>query len=138
MKGPESLFENYATAVFQKDVNAFIALYDADILVFDMWQQWTYKGLAAWKDMATGWFESLGAFRDRVSFEEVHIQNNGDLALLTAIAKFTAVSEKGEELRFLHNRLSWVAAKKNDIWKIIHQHTSSPIDFETMKVILTM
>jgi ketosteroid isomerase-like protein len=51
--------------------------------------------------------------------------------------KFTAVSEEGEELRYLQYRLTWVAKKKEGSWKIIHQHTSSPVDFETMQVILT-
>jgi uncharacterized protein (TIGR02246 family) len=137
MKEPESLFHTYKTSVFQKDLEAFISIFDENILVFDMWQQWTYEGLAAWKDMAKGWFESLGPDRDEVSFEDVQIQNDGDFALLTAITKFTAVSEKGDPLRYLQNRLTWVARKKDGKWKIVHQHTSSPIDFETMKVILT-
>lgn len=133
----ESFFDAYKTAVFEKNVDAFIALYDENILVFDTWQEWTFEGIAAWKIMVNGWFESLGSVRDAVSFEDTRIQNNGDLALLTAIAKFTAVSENGETLRYLQNRLTWVANRKEGDWKIIHQHISSPIDFETMKVILT-
>ena len=137
MKELKSFFETYKTAVFEKDVNAFISMYDENILVFDTWQEWTYEGIAAWKDMVKGWFESLGTVRDAVTFEDIQIHDKGDMALLTAIAKFTAVSEKGEPLRYLQNRLTWVANKRNGDWKIIHQHISSPIDFETMKVILT-
>lgn len=137
MKELESLFHTYKTAVFEKDLDTFISIFDNDILVYDMWQQWTYEGLAAWKDMAKGWFESLGPDRDVVTYEAEQIQHSGDMAVLTAIVKFTAVSDKGEPLRFLQNRLTWVARKIDGTWKIIHQHTSSPIDFETMKVILT-
>jgi ketosteroid isomerase-like protein len=136
MKELESFFDAYKTAVFEKDVDAFISLYDKNILVFDTWQEWTYEGLAAWKVMVKGWFESLGEVRDAVTFDNIQIHDKGDMALLTAIAKFTAVSENGEELRYLQNRLTWVAAKNAGDWKIIHQHISSPIDFETMKVIL--
>jgi uncharacterized protein (TIGR02246 family) len=136
MKEFESLFQVFETAIYRKDIEAFVSIFDEDVLVFDMWQRWTYKGLAAWRGMAESWFASLGANRDVVSFEDIQIHEDAGLATATAIVKFTAVSEKGEELRFLQNRLTWVARKKDGEWKIIHQHTSSPIDFETMKVIL--
>ena len=136
MKVLESFFDAYKAAVFEKNVDAFISLYDENILVFDTWQEWTYEGIAAWKVMVKGWFGSLGPVRDAVTFEDIQIHNKGDMALLTAIAKFTAVSENGEALRYLQNRLTWVAVKKDGDWKIVHQHISSPIDFETMKAIL--
>jgi ketosteroid isomerase-like protein len=137
MKGPEILFQLYKGAVFEKNVDAFVDLFDENVLVFDMWQQWTYEGLLAWRHMVKGWFNSLGADRDVVTFEDINIEDNDELAAITAIARFAAVSEKGEELRYLQNRLTWVARKKEGVWKIFHQHTSSPIDFETMKTILT-
>ena len=136
MKEVEALFETYKNAVFQKDVEAFTALFDEKVRVFDMWVLWTYDGLAAWRDMAKEWFGSLGADRVVVTFDDIQIEAAGDLATATAFVRFAAISEKGEELRYLENRLTWVARKKGGTWVIIHQHTSSPIDFETMKVIL--
>ena len=136
MKEIESLFETYKNAVFQKDVDAFAAMFDENVRVFDMWVQWTYDGLDAWREMAKGWFASLGTDRDAVSFDDIQIQTSGELAVMTAMVKFTAVSADGIALRYLQNRLTWVARKKDETWKIIHQHTSSPVDFETMKVIL--
>jgi uncharacterized protein (TIGR02246 family) len=132
----ESLLETYKSAVYQKDIDAFTSIFDENVHVFDMWVQWTCNGLTAWREMAKGWFESLGADRDVITFDNVQIEESGDLATVTAFVKFAAVSQKGEELRFLQNRLTWIARKKDGIWKIIHQHTSSPIDFSTMKVIL--
>lgn len=131
-----ALFETYKNAVFQKDLEAFTSIFDEKILAFDMWGQWTYDGLPAWREMAKGWFDSLGTDRDVVAFDDIQIHVAGELATATAFVKFTAVSDKGEELRFLQNRLTWIAEKKGNAWKIIHQHTSSPIDFETMKVML--
>jgi uncharacterized protein (TIGR02246 family) len=132
-----SLYQTYRNAIFKKDVDAFVAIFDEKIRVFDMWEQWSYEGLDAWRAMVKGWFESLGTNRDVVSFDDVQIEASGEIATLTAIAKFTAISEKGEELRYLQNRLTWVARKKEGVWKIIHQHTSGPIDFKTMNVIFT-
>jgi uncharacterized protein (TIGR02246 family) len=132
----KSLFETYKNAVFQKDVEAFASIFDERVQVFDMWGQWTYDGLAAWREMAKGWFASLGTDRDVITFDNIQVQETDELATATAFVRFTAVSEKGEELRYLENRLTWVARKKDEKWVIIHQHTSGPVDFETMKVIL--
>jgi ketosteroid isomerase-like protein len=37
------------------------------------------------------------------------------------------------DLRSLDNRLTATLRQKSDGWKIIHQHTSLPIDLETAK-----
>jgi ketosteroid isomerase-like protein len=131
-----SLFDIYKQAVFQKDLEAFVSIFDEKVRVFDMWQRWTYDGLPAWREMAAGWFTSMGTDRDVVTFEDIQIEETGDLAFASALVRFTAVSAEGKELRYLENRLTWVARKKVGVWKIIHEHTSGPIDFESMKVIL--
>lgn len=133
---PEYLLEAYATAVLHKDAAAYTSIFDENIRVFDMWQEWRYDGITAWREVAKDWFDALGADKDVVSFSDIEITEKGELALITAIAKFTATSEQGEALRYLENRLTWVAVKKGLTWKIIHQHTSSPIDFNTMQVVL--
>lgn len=127
------MFDRYKQSVYQKDTESFLALFDDNVRVFDMWA-WTYDGLAAWRQMVTGWFAGLGADRDVVTFDDIRIQQSGDMAVASAITRFTAVSEKGEELRFLQNRLTWVVRKKNGVWKIIHEHSSGPVDGSTMKV----
>ena len=133
---PEYLLEAYATAVLHKDAAAYTSIFDENIRVFDMWQDWRYDGITAWREVAKDWFDALGADKDVVTFSDIEITEKGELALITAIAKFTATSEQGEALRYLENRLTWVAVKKGLTWKIIHQHTSSPIDFNTMQVVL--
>ena len=134
---PESLFDIYKTAVFEKNLDVYTSIFDENVQVFDMWQRWSYDGLTSWREMANGWFSSLGADKDVVTFDDINIRGNDEMVLMTAIARFAGVSEKGEELRYLQNRLTWVAMKKNEVWKIIHQHTSSPVDGGTMNVIFT-
>ncbi|HEY4111738.1 YybH family protein [Puia sp.] len=129
----KTLLESYKSAVFQKDVEALLALFDENVRVFDMWA-WSYDGLPAWREMVTGWLGSLGTNRDVVTFDDILIKESGDLAVASAFARFAAVSEKGEELRFLQNRLTWVLQKKEGVWKIIHEHTSGPVEGETLKV----
>lgn len=133
---PESLLLVYKNAVFQKDLELYTSIFDEQVRVFDMWGSWSYDGLNAWREMAKAWFESLGDNKDLVEFDDIQTEVNVDLATITAFVKFTAISATGEALRYLQNRLTWIARKKNGGWKIIHQHTSGPIDFETMKVML--
>ena len=136
MKEIEDLLLTYKTAVFEKDVETYASIFDDHVVVFDMWEKWSCQGLEDWCQMAKEWFSSLGAVKDCVDFEMVNIEASESLAMVTAFMKFTAVSDKGEALRYLQNRLTWVIRKQKNGWKIIHQHTSSPIDFSTMKVIL--
>jgi len=133
MQELQSLFDRYKQSVYQKDTESFLALFDENVRVFDMWA-WTYDGLAAWRQMVTGWFAGLGADRDVVTFDDIRIQQSGEMAVASTIARFAAVSEKGEELRVLQNRLTWAGQKKNGVWKIIHEHSSGPVDGSTMKV----
>jgi ketosteroid isomerase-like protein len=136
MKEIESLFETYKNAVFQKDAEAYASIFDDEVRIFDMWMDWSSDGLAVWREIAKEWFGSLGSERVVVAFEGIRIQAGGELAAATAFVRFAAISEQGEELRYLENRLTWIVQKKEKGWKITHQHTSGPIDFETMKVIL--
>jgi uncharacterized protein (TIGR02246 family) len=133
MQDIQSLFDRYKQAVYQKDADAFLSLFDDNVRVFDMWA-WSYDGLPAWRKMVDGWFVNLGADRDVVTFDDIRIQQSGDMAVASTIARFAAVSEKGEEQRSLENRLTWVLQRKGGTWKIIHEHSSGPVDGSTMKV----
>jgi len=134
MKEIQSLFETYKSSVLRKDLDTFLSIFDDHVRIFDMWE-WTYDGLIPWRKMAQDWFSSLDAAEQVVvTFDDIRIQATDDMAVATAFARFAAVSQKGEELRYLQNRLTWVARKKDGAWKIVHEHTSAPVDGETMKV----
>lgn len=131
----ESLFDIYKDAVFKKDASLFSSIFDDDIHVFDLWQ-WTFEGLPAWHQMAVGWFEWLGKESCVVEFSHIQTKETGDMGYASAVVKYTGISETGEIVRSLFNRMTWVAVRKNGTWKIIHEHTSGPVDRDTMKVIL--
>ena len=126
----------YRAAVLAKDVDAFCALYDPDIHVFDMWGRWQHQGLAAWRDMAGGWFNSVGDERVVVEFSEVHSTVCGDLAYGHAFVRFSAETADGTELRSLNNRLTLVLKRQHNGWKLVHEHTSAPIDPASCKAML--
>jgi uncharacterized protein (TIGR02246 family) len=131
------MFDRYREAVHAKDVDAFTALFDDDVHVFDMWGRWSYNGLDEWRQMATEWFSSLGSDTAAVEFDDVQTIVGDGVAAAHAFVTFRGLSAAGDELRSMNNRLTW-ALRKTDRgeWKVVHEHSSAPIDFETAKVIL--
>ena len=126
----------YRDAVLAKDVDAFVALYDADVHVFDMWNDWSLRGLAAWRRMAEGWFGSLGDERVRVEFDDIHSTISDALICGHATVTYTALSATDTALRSLSNRMTLALRRTNGGWKVVHEHTSAPIDHASMKPVL--
>jgi uncharacterized protein (TIGR02246 family) len=128
--------DSYKAAVAKKDVDAFADLYDQNVSVFDMWGEWSYQGVEAWRGMVTDWFGSLGTERVIVDFNSIQTILGNDIAIVHAFVIYKSVSADGDELRSMQNRLTWALKHKDGVWKIIHEHTSAPVNFETLKVIL--
>ena len=126
----------YSAAAYEKDVDAFVSLYSADLHVFDMWNSWELRGIDAWRAMAAGWFSSLGDERVVVKATDVVATVNGELAMGHATLTYTAISADGQELRSLDNRITLAMRRVGDAWKIFHEHTSGPIDHKTMKGVI--
>lgn len=127
---------SYKEAVLAKDVDAFAALYDDDVHVFDMWGAWSLRGIKTWRDMAVGWFSSLGDERVFVSVKEPQSTRGGELIVGHATLTYSAVSPDGKELRSLSNRMTVALRHAGGSWKVFHQHTSAPIDPQSTKAIL--
>jgi ketosteroid isomerase-like protein len=129
------VLDDYKAAVFAKDIDSFIALYDEDVRVFDMWGAWSYAGIAAWRAMAERWFRSLDTERVVVEFSHPEVIVTQDLAVVHTFVTYKAVTADGVDLRSLDNRLTAVLRQRGNAWKIVHEHTSAPLEAETAKVI---
>jgi uncharacterized protein (TIGR02246 family) len=129
------VLNDYKAAVFAKDVDSFVALYDENVSVFDMWGVWSYDGIASWRKMTEGWFGSLGTDRVVVDFSDAQTIVAEDVAVIHTYVKYKAIDGDGAELRSMDNRLTVTLRKNGERWKIVHQHSSSPIDFSTTKAI---
>jgi ketosteroid isomerase-like protein len=129
------VLEDFKAAVFEKNVDAFVALYDRDLVVFDMWRVWSYNGIVAWREMVEGWFGSLGTDSVVVDFDDVQTIVGQGLAVIHALIRYKAVGADGAELRSMDSRLTATLRQMGDAWKIVHQHSSSPVDPGTTTVI---
>lgn len=126
----------YAAAVLAKDVEALVALYDDDVHLFDMWSDWSMRGIEPWRAMVRDWFGSLGDERVVVGIDQAQATLGADLAIGHAILSYTAFAANGERLRSLNNRITLGLARRDGGWKIVHEHTSAPIEHRTAKAIL--
>jgi ketosteroid isomerase-like protein len=130
----ERIGQAYAAAVFAKDAAAFTALYADDVRVFDLWTRWSYNGRAEWRTMVDTWFASLGTDQVRVKFTGLFGMATDTLCTAHAFISYAAISAEGLELHGMQNRLTWVLERRAQAWLIVHEHTSAPIDSDSMKV----
>jgi ketosteroid isomerase-like protein len=122
----------YADAARRKDVEGFLRLYDDDARIFDAWNTWQYVDKRTWREAVKEWFSSLGTHTVKVTFDAVQIFEEGALGSLSALVTYAGLSAEDQEVRSIRNRLSWIVRRYNGNWRIHHEHTSVPIDFETM------
>jgi uncharacterized protein (TIGR02246 family) len=134
MSDVAALLESYREAVYAKDVDAFVAIFGDDVRVFDMWGTWSHDGIESWREMAVGWFGSLGDELVRVEFDDVQTTVGDDIVVLSAFVTFAGLSADGDELRSMNNRLTWGLRKTGGTWKVVHEHTSAPVEMATGKV----
>jgi uncharacterized protein (TIGR02246 family) len=127
------VFDAYKAAVLAKDVNAFVALYDDDVYVFDLWGTWAMRGIESWRRMITEWFSSVGAEQVVVTFRDTGSWISEGLAVGHAIVTYAAFSPEGTPLRSLSNRLTMSLKRTEGMWRIVHEHTSAPVDPSTLK-----
>ena len=127
---------SYASAVLQRDAEAFTRLYDPAVRVFDAWGVWEYKGAELWRRAVEGWFTSLGTERVKVTFAETESHGSAAMAITSAIATYAGFSAQGEEVRSMQNRITWGLRTTGHVLRIVHEHTSAPVGFEDMKAIL--
>jgi ketosteroid isomerase-like protein len=130
-----ALIDGYRAAILAKDVAAFMALYDPQVRIFDTWALAPYDA-AGWRAMAEGWFSSLGGETVAVRVEDVRTCLGLDLMLISARVTYAGMSAAGQELRSMQNRLSWVLRPADGALRIVHEHTSVPVDMRTGKGIL--
>ena len=132
----EDFFKIYQRSAWDKDASAMINLYDEHASIFDMWDQGYISNSSEWNKIIIDWLGSLGEEKVKVEFEMVKIHQSGDVGFASALIQFQAISSEGAVLRSMKNRISLGFSKLEDGWKVIHQHTSTPVSSEDLTAIL--
>uniref|UniRef100_UPI004047C3C8 nuclear transport factor 2 family protein n=2 Tax=Roseivirga sp. TaxID=1964215 RepID=UPI004047C3C8 len=135
MKQPLDFFSIYQQAAWNQDTESMINLYHENVMIYDMWENGYQIGLAAWSVAVKDWLGSLGEEKVRVTFEMIDLQEASDLAFGSALVTYQAIATDNEVLRGMKNRLTVGFRKEKEEWKVIHQHTSAPVDAELVAIL---
>jgi ketosteroid isomerase-like protein len=129
MKTIQNFFTIYKQSAWEKDTKSMIELYDDNVVIFDMWKQGYQTGLIEWSVVIKDWLGSLGGEKINVTFEMIEIHEGHKVGFASALIAFQAISVDNTVIRSMRNRITLGFVKKNiDEWKVVHQHTSAPIN----------
>lgn len=133
----QDILENYSRFVRSKDYEGFIDQYAPNLINYDLWQA-AYHTMSSWQTNIKKWFDGLGDEYVTVAFREITVYESTDTAFLHGIISYQGHSKEGEVLRAMDNRLSWGLIYLENGWKIVHEHTSLPIDSMTMHPVFNL
>jgi ketosteroid isomerase-like protein len=128
------LFESRTRALASKDAAALAAANDGAVVVFDAVAPFVHHGAqtAARKQ------EWLAAYRTGIGHEirDLKITAGADLAFCHFLVRISGTMLDDTEVSM------WVRAtsclrRRNDGWKIVHEHASVPFDAGTGKAVVT-
>lgn len=128
MKTIQDFFNLYKQTAWEKDTEQMITLYHKDVVIFDMWEHGYQTGLGAWSVVIKDWLGSLGDEKVKVLFEMIASQEDGNIGFGTALISYQAIAPDNSILRSMKNRITLGFSKVEGNWKVIHQHTSAPLN----------
>lgn len=128
MKQLQDFFTIYKQSAWNKDTKSMIALYHDNVVIFDMWNQGHQTGLTEWSTVIKDWLGSLGEEKVNMIFDMIEIHEDNDVGFGSALITYQAISTSNTILRSMKNRVTLGFIKQKGEWKVIHQHTSAPIN----------
>jgi len=130
-----TFLRDYAAAVLDRDLPRFLDLYTQDTQVFDSWDRWNYAGRDDWGGMIAAWFGGIQDVRVRVTAKDVKTWRDAQVAGGSATLAFAALDFFGHAPAATENRLTVLMRNDGGTWRVVHQHTSVPVDFQSKQVV---
>lgn len=123
----------YGERARARDTDAFCALYDRDVVLFDAFAEQPIAGLDAWRAQVTEWFGGVAESDTNVAdVTDLVVIGDGVHAAAHALVRYAVVEPDGSERYGMTNRLSWIVRRDDrDVWRIVHEHTSLSVDEQT-------
>lgn len=135
MKKIQDYFTVYKQTAWNKDIEGMIRLYDDNVVIYDMWTNGYQIGIVEWANEINEWLGSLGEENVNVNFEMVQIHESDNVGFASALVTYQAISSGNTILRSMKNRITIGFHKTGNDWKVIHQHTSAPVNAELQAIL---
>jgi len=135
MKRLQDFFTRYKQAAWDKDIENMRSLYHDHVVIYDMWTKGYQTGLTEWSGDIKDWLGSLGEEKVNVIFEMIETHESGDIGFGSALITYQAISPDTSILRSMRNRVTIGFKKEKDRWKVIHQHTSAPVNSDLVALL---
>jgi uncharacterized protein (TIGR02246 family) len=128
-----ALARAYGDAAGAADLDGFLALYDDDVVVHDLFSPAPIVGSAAWRLQVTDWFGDVKeGDRNVAEIDPLTVHVAGDLATAFGRVRYAIVEPDGSERYGMWNRLTWLLRRDDDgAWRVLHEHTSVSLDPKT-------
>ena len=120
------LLDHWSEAIRAKDIDRLMALYDPDIVYFDVVPPLRHIGSGAVRRNFLRWFDSWASPIGQ-QIGDLHLVTNEDIAVAHMLIRASGTLKNGREVNY------WVRAtvachRAESGWVIAHEHVSLPVD----------
>jgi uncharacterized protein (TIGR02246 family) len=128
-----ALEDRFAASFNAKDLDGIMKVYapGKNLFVFDVTPPRQHVG---WDDYRKDWQTFLATFKGpiKATVEDLDIFADGNMAYSHSIQHVTGTDTKDKPVEFAV-RVTDVYRKIAGAWRIVHEHVSVPVNFDTMK-----
>lgn len=127
-----ALMEDWIAALRARDLDRLVSHYAPDLTFFDFVPPLSCQGAAAYRQK---WEHMLPMFQGEIGYEVsgLQIHAEGSLGLAHCLNRIRDLSSSDRESPAPWVRITLGFRLIDGAWKVIHEHISVPIRFETMQ-----
>ena len=125
------LTEQRLKAVHAKDVDAAMACYADDVIVYDLFTPTKVSGAGDYRKNYEMWFQCCQGPAN-YEIKELDVVAGDEVAFCRSLNRMTGPNPEGKvEETWL--RVTVCFQKRGGEWKVVHEHISVPLDMESQK-----
>lgn len=126
-----AVLDAWAKALREKDLKALSKCYAENVRVFDIGSQ-----LIGYDKLAALWESCFPYFPNPIEGErkDLEVVAAKDFVVLSFLSRMTGMQETDHSAAKSWYRTTWCLREFKDGWKIVHEHTSLPVDCGEEKI----
>ncbi len=127
----QHVLDRYADAFRTIDLDILADLYADEVTVFDTMTPATQHGREAWLSILRSYAD--GMTEGVCTVGDVNIQATGEMAFISATIFYGDTTDG--EVEGMTNRATFVLRPIDGNWKIVHEHTSVPLNDQMQPIV---